>query len=109
VIPLKNRAIATSGDYERFFVEGGRRYCHILDPATGWPAQGLMSASVIADSGTLANAWAVALFVAGPDRLAPVLEKQGMDWVVVDRGGKIAASSSMRGYFPAAGTGHGTE
>ena len=109
VIPLKNRAIATSGDYERFFLERGRRYCHILDPATGWPAQSLMSASVIADSGTLANAWAVALFVAGPDRLAPVLEKQGMDWVVVDQGGKLAASSAMRGYFPAAGTAHGTQ
>lgn len=100
VIPLKNRAIATSGDYERFFFHRGRRFCHILDPATGWPAQGLMSASVIADTCTLANAWAVALFVAGPDRIGAVLERKGFDWVVVDRAGKIRTSPGMRGFFP---------
>jgi thiamine biosynthesis lipoprotein len=101
IIPLLNRAVATSGDYERFFLDQTKRYCHILDPATGWPAQGVMSASVVAPTGTLANAWAVALFVAGPDRLGTVLDKQGFDWVAVDRTGKIRASKALAACFPA--------
>jgi FAD:protein FMN transferase len=101
VIPLKNRAIATSGDYERFFIDRGRRFCHTLDPATGWPARGIMSATVIAKSCTLANAWAVALFVAGPDTLGPVLEKQGFDWIVVDGRGIVRTSKAMAAYCPA--------
>jgi FAD:protein FMN transferase len=100
VIPLKNRAIATSGDYERFFFHNKRRYCHTLDPSTGWPAQGVMSASVIAPTCTLANAWTVALFVAGPDRLGPVLERQGFDWIVIDSRGNIRTSRGLAAYFP---------
>jgi FAD:protein FMN transferase len=101
VIPLRNRAIATSGDYERFFVDkGGTRYCHILDPATGWPARGTMSASVVADTCTQANAWAVALFVAGAEKLGPVLEKQGFDWITVDARGNVHASRAMAPYCP---------
>lgn len=100
IIPVRNRAVATSGDYERFFMEGGKRYCHILDPATGLPAQGAMSSTVIADSCTLANAWAVALFVSGPERLGPVLEKKGMDWVYVDSKGRVRTSKAMRAYCP---------
>jgi len=100
VIPLKNSAVATSGDYERFFFSGTRRYCHTLDPSTSMPASRLMSATVIAPSCTLANAWAVALFVAGPEKLGPVLEKKGFDWVVVDLKGTVRSSTAMRQYCP---------
>lgn len=100
VIPIRNRAIATSGDYERFFTAGGRRYSHILDPSDGMPARLGMSATVIADTCTLANAWAVALFVGGPERLGPVLDKKGMDWVFVDSRGTVTASRGVRPYCP---------
>ncbi|HQG32495.1 MAG TPA: FAD:protein FMN transferase [Deltaproteobacteria bacterium] len=100
VIPIKNRAVATSGDYERFFMENGLRYCHILDPSTGMPAQIGMSSTVIADTCTQANAWAVALFVSGPEKLGPVLEKKGMDWIFVDSRGRIHASRAMRAHCP---------
>jgi len=100
VIPVRNRAVATSGDYERFFTQGGRRYCHILDPSTGMPARAGMSSTVIADTCTQANAWAVALFVSGPERLGPVLDKKGLDWIFVDSRGRIHTSGAMRAHCP---------
>jgi len=60
-------SIATSGDYERFFINDGKRYHHLLNPKTGWPATGSQSATVIAASATLADAWSTALFIQGVD------------------------------------------
>lgn len=58
-VALPHGALATSGDYERFFDVDGRRYCHVVDPKTGWPVQGLSSVTVFADrcmtAGTLST------------------------------------------------------
>jgi thiamine biosynthesis lipoprotein len=99
-IPLMNKAIATSGDYERFFVFDGKRYCHILDPSTGWPAQKYMSASVVADTCAEADAWSTALFVKGPETLGELLNQKGMDWIVISRDGTVSASASLKKYCP---------
>jgi len=99
-IPLRNRAIATSGDYERFFIEDGTRYCHILDPETGWPSRRYMSATVVADTCALADAWATALFVRGIEHLEGVFARHGMDWIVIDLDGKVSASDTLRAYCP---------
>jgi FAD:protein FMN transferase len=65
-VRLHDRCISTSCDYEQFVTEGGRRFGHILDPRTGWPAQGLSSATVVAERAAAADAWSTALFVLGP-------------------------------------------
>ncbi len=65
-IRLRDRCISTSGDYVQFVSEGGRRFGHILDPRTGWPAHGLSSATVVAMQAATADAWSTALFVLGP-------------------------------------------
>ncbi len=62
---LHNRALGTSGDQHQFFVRDGRRYGHIIDPRTGWPAQGLASASVVAPTAAEADALSTAFVVAG--------------------------------------------
>ncbi|PJA32251.1 MAG: thiamine biosynthesis protein [Zetaproteobacteria bacterium CG_4_9_14_3_um_filter_53_7] len=58
-------AVVTSGDYERFYMFQGKRYHHIIDPITGWPASGSQSATVMAATAAMADAWSTALFVRG--------------------------------------------
>jgi thiamine biosynthesis lipoprotein len=65
-ITLHDDAVATSGDYEQFVDEGGRRHGHIIDPRTGWSARGLSSVTIVAANAMTADAWATALFVLGP-------------------------------------------
>ena len=64
-IRLRDRALGTSGAANRFFVAQGRRYGHVLDPRTGWPARGLLGASALAGSATEADALSTAFFVMG--------------------------------------------
>jgi thiamine biosynthesis lipoprotein len=67
-IRLRDRAISTSGDYEQFVAADGKRYGHIIDPRTGWSAQGLRSVTVVAPTAMLADAWDTGLFVLGAEK-----------------------------------------
>ena len=67
---LRDRAMGTSGNDNQYFEVAGRRYGHVLDPRTGWPAAGLGSATVLADDAATADALATALFVMGLDKAA---------------------------------------
>ena len=61
-------AVAASGDYRNFFLHEGQRYSHIIDPRTGWPvSHELVSVTVLSESAMLADAWATALMVLGPE------------------------------------------
>ena len=64
---LRDVAIATSGDYEQFVAEDGRRYGHILDPRTMRPVEGMAQVTVVAPTAMLADAWSTALFVLGAE------------------------------------------
>jgi thiamine biosynthesis lipoprotein len=66
-IAISNRAVGTSGSGTQYFHHGGRRYGHILDPRTGNPAEGVLSATVLAPSGAEADALATAFYVMGPE------------------------------------------
>lgn len=70
---VKNQAIATSGDYQRYFIKDGIRYHHIFDPKTGRPVRLMISATLITMEVMDADAMATAVFVMGPDK--------GMEWV----------------------------
>jgi thiamine biosynthesis lipoprotein len=87
---LTDTAIVTSGDYERFFIEGGVRYHHILDPATGMPATGCQSVTVLAASAAEADAAATAAFVLGPERgISFLRSRPGVRGLIVDAGGAL--------------------
>jgi thiamine biosynthesis lipoprotein len=81
VAAVSNLSVVTSGDYERFFWGQGSgadsvRYCHIIDPATGWPPRGLISTTVVMRDPLTAQGWSKVLFIRGTDAL-PLIEKTG--------------------------------
>jgi thiamine biosynthesis lipoprotein len=87
---LRDTAIVTSGDYERFFEAGGVRYHHILDPSTGRPARGCQSVTVLAPTATEADACATAAFVLGPAKGITFLRaRPGVRGVIVDAAGEV--------------------
>ena len=98
VLHLEERAISTSGDYQRFFIRDGRRYHHILDPETGFPSEsGLVSVSVIAPEGYLADSLSTAVFVLGADKGMKLLELLGIDGVLVDADKNVMIGKNLKG------------
>ncbi len=90
-------AVFTSGDYERYFTWEGKRYHHILDPRTGYPAEGTRSVTVIHTDGATADAAATALFVAGPDDWPRIAQRMGIDQVLlVDADGVFHLTPKMQ-------------
>lgn len=67
-INIDNLGVATSGDYEKYFLINGKRYSHIIDPGTGYPVENLSSVTVLADSATKADALATAFSVMGREK-----------------------------------------
>jgi len=74
-IELKDQAVATSGGYENYFIINGKKYCHIIDPRTGMPCEGILSATVIAEDATTADALSTACFVLGKQKGEELLRK----------------------------------
>jgi FAD:protein FMN transferase len=88
-IPLGQGAIASSGDYERYFERDGRRYCHILNPLTGWPVQGLRAVSVVAEQCLVAGtACTIAMLKGDPGGLE-WLRQLGVQYLGVDAAGRL--------------------
>lgn len=84
-------ALASSGDYERAIVAGGRRYGHILDPRTGWPAQGLIAVSVAAPRCLIAGSACTIAMLMGLEGI-PWLEELGLPHVWMDESGRVGGS-----------------
>lgn len=99
-LALSDLAVATSGDYQRYFFFEGERYHHILDPQTGKPARKAQSATVIARTTEEADAWATALFVLGPDEgIRLVNAMADIYGLVVDSSGTIHYSKNMQRFI----------
>ncbi|MDW7776519.1 MAG: FAD:protein FMN transferase [Methanosarcinales archaeon] len=99
VMEISDMAVATSGNYERYFNESAR-LSHISDPRTGYSSEGLMSATVIANSAMEADSLATAVFVLGPDNGLEIIEKtKNTECFLITPDGQIVKSSGFDSYL----------
>jgi thiamine biosynthesis lipoprotein len=96
VVALEQGFVASSGDYERAFVRGGRRYHHILDPRTGYPTEGPRGVTLMAADLETINGLSAAIMVLGRQAGARlVTQTPGLEGLIVDRDGSVWLSEGM--------------
>jgi len=78
-----DESVFTSGDYERFFMVNNKRYHHIIDPRTGYPANNSRSVTVVHHEAAVADAAATALFIAGPEQWHEIAKSMGIKYVML--------------------------
>lgn len=84
ILEIKDQAVITSGAYERYFEQDGKRYHHIIDPATGYPAEnGLASVTIVSQDGTLSDALSTALFVMGKEKALAYWKEHADEFEVI--------------------------
>lgn len=99
-LSLAECAVSTSGDYERVLEVDGKKYHHILDSKTGYPADsGLMSVTVVCDSGLISDALSTAAFILGADEGIRLLEKFDAEGVFVDKDRNVFVTDGLKDKF----------
>jgi thiamine biosynthesis lipoprotein len=97
---MSGEAIGTSGDYQRYFEADGHRYCHLIDPRSGFPANGMQSVTVLVSgehAGTRSDALSKPLFIGGSSQLAEQAARLGVaDYLAVDPTGRTHVSPAMQ-------------
>lgn len=102
VLSIKDKAVITSGGYERYFKQDGKTYHHIIDPANGYPANnGLTSVTIVSDDGTLADGLSTSLFIMGPEKAQKYWKEHSdeFDTILVKDDGSILVSEGIADYF----------
>lgn len=95
---LKDSAISTAGDYQRFFIKDGKRYHHIIDPKTGFPSEsGLISVSVIAPEGYISDGIDTAVLILGPEKGMKLLDAMGLGGILVTSENKFLLTQHLNG------------
>lgn len=95
-VELKDHALVSSGDYERFRIVDGKRYHHIIDVRTGWPAMAASSVSVLASSAEQGVVLGKAIFILGPEKGLALARAEGVDAMLIDPGGKQFFTEGFR-------------
>lgn len=97
LFPISNSAVVTSGNYEKFVTFNGKRYSHIIDPRTGYPASGLLSVTVFAPSAELADALATSVFVMGQETgINRIDQLPQVECIIVDEHGNLFTSKNIK-------------
>lgn len=99
---VENKAVITSGGYQRNFTENGKVYHHIIDPRTGYPAEnGFISVTIVSEDGTLADALSTSLFIMGPEKAEAFWKehKDLFDAVMMTDDGKILMTEGLRDMY----------
>ncbi len=97
LLPLKQGAVVTSGNYEKYVTFNGKRYTHIINPKTGYPSSGIVSATVFAPKAELADALATTVFVMGKEvGLNLINQLPNIACIIIDDTGKISTSKHIK-------------
>jgi len=97
VIPLHEGAVVTSGSYEKFVMFNGKRYAHIIDPLTGYPATGLSSVTVFGPSAEKANGFSTSMMVLGKDAALKFIQQfADYSYIIIGDNGKVFSSPQLK-------------
>ncbi|WP_410548856.1 FAD:protein FMN transferase [Allomuricauda sp. M10] len=95
-LPVRDQAVVTSGNYEKFIILNGERYTHIIDPRTGYPSKGVRSATIFTKNAELADALATSIFVMGVETGVDFVNQlKGVECIIVDDDNKIITSDNI--------------
>lgn len=106
VLSVENKAVITSGGYERYFEENGKTYHHIIDSRTGYPADnGLTSVTIVGEDGTLADGLSTSLFIMGKEKAISFWRENSSEFemILVDVDGNIRVSEGLADSFESDG------
>ena len=96
-LPVEDKAVATSGNYEKYVDLGGVRYTHIIDPRNGWPVKGLRSVTIISPSAELSDALATAVFVMGKEAGMSLIDQlPKTNCIIIDEQKNIFYSKNLK-------------
>ncbi len=96
VLELSDKYVSTSGDYERFVIREKKRYHHIIDPRTGKPSAGVISATLIGDKGAFIDPLTKIPFILGPEKGMKIVRKFGAAAIIVDEQGKVFMTEGIK-------------
>jgi thiamine biosynthesis lipoprotein len=97
VVPVRQGAVVTSGSYEKFVVFNGKRYAHIINPATGYPATGLISVTIFGPSAERANGFSTSMMVLGKDKAMQFIKRvSGYRYIMITDEGRVYSSPSLK-------------
>lgn len=97
LLPVVDKAVVTSGNYEKQVVFNGKTYSHIIDPRTGYPATGILSVTVFAPKAELADALATSVFVMGKETgLDRINQLPNVECVIIDEDGNVLTSKNIK-------------
>ncbi len=97
LLPVVDKAVVTSGNYEKYVVFNGKRYSHIIDPRTGYPSTGILSVTVFAPKAELADALATSVFVMGKETgLDRINQLPNVECILIDEEGAVFQSKNIK-------------
>lgn len=100
LLEIRDEAVVTSGSYEQSWVVDGKRYHHIIDPRTGYPASsGLIAVTLVGKNAMELDALATGCFVLGPEKSVPLLKERGIGGVFIGEDGAIYVTEDLRPRF----------
>ena len=102
ILSIQDKAVITSGGYERYFEQDGVSYHHIIDPKTGYPAEsGLVSVTIVSEDGTLADGLSTSLFVMGEEKTADFWRKHKDDFdaILMSDNGTLYVTEGLENDF----------